>query len=863
MLSLSVQSAQVNQTFQLNVNFKNCTLGSARFESIANISILNSHIIDDHYLGMKIVKSTVSFKTLITEGCNSNNTLITLSKSDGSILYSTFVNNQAEALILVTEKSSLMVANSSFLTNTLSPNSGAFVIMDSYCQIENTFFESNTGRALFVKDKARLHVTDLAFINNSAEFGSAIVGMTLVKMTLQNSIFTSNTAGSGGTSAHNIGSDVKLSPHVSRVMKYLLPTNTTKSSYWFQSYGGAIACLHFCRLMISDCTFNLNNAEKEGGAIAAGNNSEVAIENSTFYNNSAQGFGGALFIILQSTGILKNLLFAVNSAKKRGGGVFVANSCSINIRNIQFIGNQGYFGAGGMYAQFDVHVFIYGSKFIDNISPYGDSGGILQNLNTTLQVKDSFFQNNSAHTFGGCLAVGDGFTGKLTNVTFYQNSGSVVYSGPESSVTITKCSFIKNEQAIVSTGENGTLDVTHSTFIQNSEHALVGQMTTITLLNVTFDENETKYSGAALYFILLVNVTMNDCIFRDNTAYMEGAALLVSKSASISMHNCRFMGNKAQKKDGGAISIEDSVTLNMTSCILENNTSGNDAGAISITAGSEIAMLNCTLNGNRADLQGGALSISNSNLTLTDTIFRNNSAGADSGGGIIAWNRCVIKITNSIFTNNTALNSGYGGAIKGSKKIRLLVHNGTFISNHADAEGGAIYTDRNSTIILKDSKFYNNYADSGALHIDQNCTLVTYNCTFKGNRANEGACISMIIAEAYFTNCTIENNVANSFGGAVTMQKAKLRIASTLFLNNSAPNGKDIFLMNDLIRPTSSEILTYQSIFKHDNITVRTTDTHFQQEALETNIIQDNGIEFAVIETPYASGVYLSNYLFF
>ena len=109
----------------------------------------------------------------------------------------------------------------------------------------------------------------------------------------------------------------------------------------------------------------------------------------------------------------------------------------------------------------------------------------------------------------------------------------------------------------------------------------------------------------------------------------------------------------------------------------------------------------------------------------------------------------------------------------------------------------------------------------------------------------------------------MENNVASTYGGVVYMVKVKLRIANILFLNNSAPGAKDIFIgtiANDLTNPTSSEILTYESIFKHGNITVMTTDKHFKQEALDRNMIyKDSGTKFAVIKTPYASGIYLSN----
>ena len=459
------------------------------------------------------------------------------------------------------------------------------------------------------------------------------------------------------------------------------------------------------------------------------------------------------------------------------------------------------------------------------------------------------------------MAVLKNSSANLSNVTFYRNGGyCTVNLIAESSVTITECSFIQNVAAICSF-ETGTLNVSHSRFIQNSPiGAIIAQMTTMTLLNVTFEENQANKFGAAIYFDKFIKVTMKDCVFRNNTASLKGGALWVYKLVSISMDNCRFMGNKAEKKAGGAIGIGASAQLNMILCTLEDNTSGTDAGPIYISGGSDAVMSNCTLKGNSAGVGGGAVGLYNSNLNLHDTIFQNNSACNGDGGGILAQDNCVIKISNSLLTNNTSMNNG--GAICVTNKMKLFVHHGTIFSNRANV--GTIMIDRNSVMMLKDSKFYNNYGHSwgGTLVIYGNSTSVIHNCTFKGNKAELGACTRIHNSEAYFTNCTMENNVASGWGGVLHMNWVKLRITNILFLNNSAPEGKDIFIdtmANDLTNPMSSEILTYESIFKHGNITVMTTDKHFKQEALDRNMICElPGIKFAVIKTPYASGIYLS-----
>ena len=260
---------------------------------------------------------------------------------------------------------------------------------------------------------------------------------------------------------------------------------------------------------------------------------------------------------------------------------------------------------------------------------------------------------------------------------------------------------------------------------------------------------------------------------------------------------------------------------------------------------------------------GGAVFLTNSDLVLANTTFHENVAGADNGGGILAENNCNMDITNCLFANNSAPNRGSGGAIYASSKMKLDVQNGTFLSNYADGQGSAIMLDRNSSLLLKDSRFSlnYNYAYGAALSVDRNCTVIAYSSIFERNRAQTGGCITIMISEAFLINCTLNNNVASSGGGAVWMSNVKLSIANTFLTNNSAPKGKDIFIDKFLGRHQTkskhSELLTYETIFKDQNVTVSTRDNNFKQEALENNVIFLRHTDVAIHETPYASGIHL------
>ena len=886
------------QTFQLNLNVNNCTLGNWTLDGITNISIVNSRYNVDQCLGMKILHSTFLMKNMVVEQCSNTKSLILLHGSHGRISSSTFTRNRAQGLIFVAMNSSLMIENCNIHENTLSVNSGAIVTMaNSYCQIENSYFRNNIGGALYLRNQAVLHVGNSTFINNRADFGGAILGMTFAKISIFKTTFSQNNARSLMAHRFNRTKDRKTFTHDPVSLNLKLPIDFPNLATQFGSYGGAIACVNVCALMVSESTFTQNHAQLKGGAIAVGIRSEVTVTGSTFSNNTGHLFGGAILVVNESdltlessffynnsavnggalivqdgSATLENIRMTENNAMSAGGALMTTFYVTVTVTNSEFLGNIGVIlGGGAFYSEYDSHVFVRGSKFTNNSTPTGLGGAIYLYQNSTIEVKDTLFNKNLAGAIGGGVALQYKTSAKLNNVTFYKNGGDgVINSQANCSLTVTNCLFVKNVASIVSI-VNSTLNVSHSTFIQNSpvndkSGGIFAQMTNVTLMNVTFQKNSATSVGAALCVLWYSNVTMENCMFKNNTVPVEGGAVYVADHVRIAMTKCTFFENQAQKDGGGVMSIKGSGRLSMKSCIMEENQSETGAGAIQVSDRSNVAMFNCIFKGNRAGLAGGAVSLSNSNLLLANTSFQANSASLLNGGGISASTNCIVNIINCLFANNTAPKIGSGGAIFASNSVNLHVQNGTFLSNYAGVQAGAIFLGRNSSLMLKDSRFSFNYNNGfGGAVTARNCTVVAYNSIFEGNIGKEGGCICVIESEVFFTNCTINDNVASTDGGAVFMRKVKLRIASTFLTNNSASKDKGIFIeeFSDRHLDTSSpsELLTYKSIFKDQNTTVSTKDNNFKQEALKHNFIFLQQTDIDVYETPYASGTYLITYL--
>lgn len=162
---------------------------------------------------------------------------------------------------------------------------------------------------------------------------------------------------------------------------------------------------------------------------------------------------------------------------------------------------------------------------------------------------------------------------------------------------------------------------------------------------------------------------------------------------------------------GGAILSHTNGDLSITNSIFTNNSASGFGGAISGSSN----IINSVFNNNSADLGSGAVSGSNN---IINSIFINNSAiecGAVSS---------VSNIINSIFIKN---NASKGGAICGSR----LIINSTFVNNNASDEGGALEAFYGSGTILNSIFSQNHAAEEandispyGELHVDY--TLANY-----------------------------------------------------------------------------------------------------------------------------------------
>ena len=223
---------------------------------------------------------------------------------------------------------------------------------------------------------------------------------------------------------------------------------------------------------------------------------------------------------------------------------------------------------------------------------------------------------------------------------------------------ITKVNFAHNE-ATNSGGaiyNDGTMTVSESVFVGNA--ALDG------------------FGGSIMSYGTL-NLTNSD--FSDNIAYVGGAVAVSEDDGQTSVLGGRFEDNHALA-DGGALGVYHKATVDGTWFVDNSAGLNKKIDGVMYEAASDA-------NG------GGALFVGQKGkVTLNDVHFVDNETGV-SGGAIHARHflsdGAYLKMNTVEFDDNDAKKNG--GAIASIYDGVIDVDNGTFTSNTAGQNGGAIY----------------------------------------------------------------------------------------------------------------------------------------------------------------------------
>ena len=272
-----------------------------------------------------------------------------------------------------------------------------------------------------------------------------------------------------------------------------------------------------------------------------------------------------------------------------------------------------------------------------------------------------------------------------------------------------------------------------------------------------------------------------------------------SPNLNVSFSEITFKGNKESSINGGAINMNADSNLTFTNSVFDDNSTGG------------------------IDKAGGGLFFSEGNVTIINSIFKNNLARGN-GGAISGSGDGTLIITGSLFINNTAANinktdgngdRANGGAINvfGNGREVIMSEN-TFYNNEATFQGGGLYFGGlNVTSSLENITVFENKVSltssgagrAGGVRIEGDRTFEIKNALFYDNRLGDTENPESDISSASAVQLNFINSLSGSsegLGSDDTYSSSKIDAvltSSNLRFNeisgkveyDEAPNGDD------------------------------------------------------------------------
>ena len=765
-------------------------------------------IVVDHLVNLKCDGFTINANNL---GRIFN---VTSTADKLNIYNANLINGNADIGGAIYNTGSVYAYNTNFINNTAATMGGAVfnngTLTIQKCIVDNNDITKRTssdsedygGAAIYNWYDSTLFIKNSTISNNLKNYknGDYVVGaVTSLGKTIisQNSYFVNNSGRWGGAITTS-GSSLP-----GKKVNELSISDST-----FSKNGGLYGAGIFIqgsKFSITSCVFDSNTASGKGNMTPNDNNGAAievtntdkaitgTISRSTFTNNKAQ-YGGAIDICAGTIKIT-NSKFINNSADVEGGAIDI-NTLNGNLK-----------------------VTISGSKFINNSAPLG---GAILNIKD-LTVKGSTFINNTPNTIFNWVGAGGNLNLNIKTFTDLQNAiglvtgtltlnQNVAMTAKEAAdftngITINKDITIdgkghtidaKNLGRIFSIGEGFTVTLTNATLINGkaTEGGAIYNDGSLTLSDVKLSDNAADGYGGAVFNN--GELVVSDSVFDSNDIVNRGSASVDYGGAAIynwydgtlTVSGSNFTNNIKNYKNGdnlvGAITTIGNATVIGSNFV---NNSGRWGGAISAT--------------------GAELRKNSSTLTVSNTIFKDNSALY--AGAVYIWGS-NYNIADCVFDNNTAFgkgnmtpNNNNGGALVVSQVSRFnepitgTISGSKFINNKAQY-GGAAYFNK-GFVTITDSVFENNVAtaEGGAVgfsHASVKDLVVSINnSSFVGNKAPVAGAIFTNV-DSKITNSNFINNSAAKIGGAICNVN-DLTVENSKFVNNTPQaihNSKELHL---------------------------------------------------------------------
>ena len=206
----------------------------------------------------------------------------------------------------------------------------------------------------------------------------------------------------------------------------------------------------------------------------------------------------------------------------------------------------------------------------------------------------------------------------------------------------------------------------------------------------------------------------------------------------------------------------------------------------------------------RSNGRGGGGILNEGELTLTDSIVRDNAVANGLGGGIYSNATKPLRIFDSVIAGNQADN---GGGIY-IREGDVFVTNTTVSSNQSGADGGGIRHEGGETVRIEKSVIRDNVAGRTGGGVFVRAALQVLDSTVSGNRARFGGGLAGGSKTLNAINTEIrDNDVGDGLGGGILVGDGGVSLRDAKVTGNLSGSGAGIHSVAGDIRLTSSTVL--------------------------------------------------------
>ena len=256
----------------------------------------------------------------------------------------------------------------------------------------------------------------------------------------------------------------------------------------------------------------------------------------------------------------------------------------------------------------------------------------------------------------------------------------------ESKINISKTAFLSNT-AMLAKGEEGCYQTTSGSAVGG---AFVITHSTATLDACKFEGNRATVGGAIFAEFQSV-ITINNSEFNSNKATecnhaqpCLGGALFIGEGCTVNIHHSTFQNNTSDGDGGMAVVI--STTLFMSHSFVSGNTAQLNRSAVAANQISEFTMQLGIVSHSKTLLYGGAVHFYQSNATIRNTKFSENTA---EYGGTLSIEKSNLTVDNCHFTKSIATYDG--GVLVARSKCTVTMTNSTFDENKTVRMHGILF----------------------------------------------------------------------------------------------------------------------------------------------------------------------------